>query len=226
MAISNNSTGLRTGVCTSTTRPTAPYEGQMIFETDTNRVLVWDNDAWVMIADTDSPPAMQLVKPTSVTGGTIVGSSIAVGTAVSSVVISGAFSAEFDAYKIVYTGGLASAGVNLQTRLGSTTTGYRSVMNGVSSASAAVQAYDNNTNTSWIWTGGASTTYCNYSVEIRQPFLSCPTFCENTLITNAADNYWNVRGSLADSNSYTAITIFPSSGTITGGTIAIYGYRK
>ena len=226
MAISNLTQGLRPGVCTSTTRPTAPYEGQMIYETDTNRVLVWDNAAWVMIADTDSPPALQIVKPSSVTGGTIVGNSVAVGSGVSSVTLNGVFSAEFDAYKITYTGGLASTAINLQTRLGSTTTGYRTAMNGVTAVSGAVAAYDNNTNTSWIWTGGASTTYCNYSVEIRQPFLSCPTFCENTLITNGADNYWVVRGSLADSNSYTAVTIFPSSGTITGGTMCVYGYRK
>jgi hypothetical protein len=33
----------------------------MIYETDTNRVLVWDNSAWVMIADTDQPPGLQLV---------------------------------------------------------------------------------------------------------------------------------------------------------------------
>jgi len=49
MAISSNTTGLRPGVCTSTTRPTAPYEGQMIYETDTDRVLVWNNSAWVMM---------------------------------------------------------------------------------------------------------------------------------------------------------------------------------
>jgi hypothetical protein len=61
MAISNVSSGLRPGVCSSTTRPQAPFEGQMIYETDTNRVLVWDNAAWVMIADTDQPPGLQLV---------------------------------------------------------------------------------------------------------------------------------------------------------------------
>ncbi len=61
MGISNVSNGLRSGVCTSTTRPSAPYEGQMIFETDTNRVLVWDNAAWVMIADTDTPPGLQFI---------------------------------------------------------------------------------------------------------------------------------------------------------------------
>ena len=49
MAISNNSTGLRPGVCTSTTRPTAPYEGQHIYETDTDFEFVWNGSAWVRI---------------------------------------------------------------------------------------------------------------------------------------------------------------------------------
>lgn len=47
MAISNNSTGLRPGVCTSTTRPTAPYTGQLIFETDTNSLYAWSGSAWI-----------------------------------------------------------------------------------------------------------------------------------------------------------------------------------
>jgi hypothetical protein len=46
MAISNNSTGLRPGVCTSTTRPTTPYEGQMIYETDTDMLGVWNGSSW------------------------------------------------------------------------------------------------------------------------------------------------------------------------------------
>jgi len=50
MAISSNATGLRSGVCTSTTRPTAPYEGQMIYETDTDKVLVWNGSAWLYSA--------------------------------------------------------------------------------------------------------------------------------------------------------------------------------
>ena len=52
MAISNNSTGLRPGVCTSTTRPTAPYEGQMIYETDTDMVAIWNGSAWRYISAT------------------------------------------------------------------------------------------------------------------------------------------------------------------------------
>lgn len=46
MAISNVSNGLRPGVCTSTTRPSSPYEGQTIYETDTDNVLVWNGSTW------------------------------------------------------------------------------------------------------------------------------------------------------------------------------------
>jgi len=52
MAISNNNTGIRTGVCTSSTRPTAPYEGQMIYETDTDMVAIWNGTAWRYLSST------------------------------------------------------------------------------------------------------------------------------------------------------------------------------
>jgi hypothetical protein len=52
MAISNVSSGLRPGVCTSTTRPQAPFEGQMIYETDTDMVALWNGTAWRYIAAT------------------------------------------------------------------------------------------------------------------------------------------------------------------------------
>jgi len=49
MAINSLSTGFRPGVCTSSTRPTAPYEGQQIYETDTDKLLVWNGSAWKQI---------------------------------------------------------------------------------------------------------------------------------------------------------------------------------
>jgi len=67
MAISNNNTGIRTGVCTSTTRPTAPYEGQMIYETDTDMVAIWNGTAWRYISATTptNGTVLQLVTGTS-----------------------------------------------------------------------------------------------------------------------------------------------------------------
>ena len=47
MTISATTRGLRPGVCTSTTRPGSPYDGQLIYETDTNRVAVYDTSSWV-----------------------------------------------------------------------------------------------------------------------------------------------------------------------------------
>ena len=47
MTVSNLSTGMRPGVCLSTSRPTVPYEGQMIYETDTDLVYLWNGTAWI-----------------------------------------------------------------------------------------------------------------------------------------------------------------------------------
>lgn len=49
MTISATTQGLRPGVCTSTSRPSSPFDGQVIYETDTNRVAVWDNTAWTYL---------------------------------------------------------------------------------------------------------------------------------------------------------------------------------
>lgn len=38
---------VRPGVCTSSTRPASPFEGQVIYETDTDKVLVYNGSAWL-----------------------------------------------------------------------------------------------------------------------------------------------------------------------------------
>lgn len=47
MAISSNTTGYRPGVCTSTSRPSSPYTGQAIYETNTNLMAIWNGSVWV-----------------------------------------------------------------------------------------------------------------------------------------------------------------------------------
>lgn len=48
MSVSSKATGLRPGVCTSTTRPGTPYTGQIIYETDTLRTLVYNGSSWLL----------------------------------------------------------------------------------------------------------------------------------------------------------------------------------
>lgn len=69
MGISNVSNGLRSGVCTSTTRPSAPYEGQMIYETDTDMVAIWNGTAWRYVAATTptNGTVLQVVTATTTT---------------------------------------------------------------------------------------------------------------------------------------------------------------
>lgn len=53
MTISATTQGLRPGVCTSTSRPSTPFDGMMIYETDTNLVLIWNGTAWRTLAYSD-----------------------------------------------------------------------------------------------------------------------------------------------------------------------------
>ena len=45
-AILGASSAIRAGVVTSSTRPSAPYDGQLIYETDTDKLLVFNGSAW------------------------------------------------------------------------------------------------------------------------------------------------------------------------------------
>jgi hypothetical protein len=59
-------------VCTSGTRPSAPDEGSMVYETDTKRMLIWNGAAWRIVADTDAAVGtpLQIVHTTNSTSTT------------------------------------------------------------------------------------------------------------------------------------------------------------
>lgn len=46
------STLIKPGVVTSSTRPSVPYEGQLIYETDTDMIALWNGSAWRYVAAT------------------------------------------------------------------------------------------------------------------------------------------------------------------------------
>jgi hypothetical protein len=59
MPISNylpSSRLIQPGVCTSSTRPASPFEGQAIFETDTDRMLIWNGSSWIIPNSPASSP--------------------------------------------------------------------------------------------------------------------------------------------------------------------------
>lgn len=63
---------IKPGVCTSTTRPTVPYTGQLIFETDTSRLAVWTGSAWQYETASEGPPGLVYITSVSFTAQTAV----------------------------------------------------------------------------------------------------------------------------------------------------------
>ena len=69
---------LKQGVCTSSTRPASPFEGQIIYETDTDMVAIWNGSAWRYIAAT-TPTNGSILQVQSTTLATIWSQSVASG---------------------------------------------------------------------------------------------------------------------------------------------------
>jgi len=64
-------------------------------------------------------------------------------------------------------------------------------------------------------------------VNLINPFLSKQTLFSTTFGVARTDAYLlNVAGYLANTTSYTGFTITAGAGTMTGGTIRVYGYRN
>jgi len=153
-------------------------------------------------------------------------SATTIGSAVSSVTVSSAFSATYDSYKIVINGGVASAGCGLRLTLGSASTGYYETLI-YSPWAGTVYTAPTSNGSSFPECGRGSTQNLGFNVDLQNPYLS-----KNTSYQSAIADYstsGSVRfsaGFLNDTTSYTAFTITPSTGTLTGGTIRVYGYSN
>jgi hypothetical protein len=145
-----------------------------------------------------------------------------VGSGVSSVTVSDAFSAEYDNYLITYTNGTGSTLGDIRLQLGSTTANYNNQL--LYGAYASTALAFGGTLSSFAYIGGSDTSEANIEVTLQCPFLTKQTKCFARYANTAAAVTFG--GILTDSTSYTAFTIIPSAGTITGGQINVYGFRK
>jgi len=216
MAISSNATGLRPGVCTSTTRPGSPYNGQVIYETDTKQTLVWQGSAWVMLTDADTPPGLELIK------------SVSVGSGVTSISVTSVFSATYDVYVIEISGMNSNVdGYGLKIKFNNTSgsTYYFAGVYMTVGSSTVTGFNDNGTSDGAFvcFSSGASAT--SASVQVFNPYAATNT----TWTFQSTANVYPSNGAGVDRNavSHTGFTLNSYSGaTMTGGTIRVYGYRN
>lgn len=199
---------IRSGVVTSGTRPSSPYVGQLIYETDTNRLAAYNGSAWI------SKDGLQLIKVQTI------------GTAVSSVTVTNAFSATYDNYKIIVNGGAGSTESNVGLTLGVSATGYYSAGALWQYPNTQTSAGDNNA-TSWTRACTMSTNSISADITLLQPFASARTSYNAWYMMSNGGQYGGLQAGFHNvSTSYTDFTLTPASGTMTGGTIYVYGYAK
>lgn len=148
-----------------------------------------------------------------------------IGTAVSSVAVTGAFSSDYDNYLITIAGGTHSTGsAGFYLQMGATTTGYYysfsyTAYNTTPSAAAGANV------AKWDYVGSCNSNGLQALIDINSPFLTKPTSYRSTVVNHT--NYaGNCVGLLNNTTSYTGFTLSLTAGTITGGTIRIYGYRN
>ena len=155
-------------------------------------------------------------------------STTTIGTTVSSVTVTGAFSATYDAYKIIITGGAGSTtNIGLGLQLGSTTTGYYNGMAGTQySTGNAFNSSDNNTS-NFTSIGTANPEGIQSELSILNPFAAKFTSINGSFAFSSTANLSrSFNGYVNNTTSYTAFTITTSTGTLTGGTIRVYGYQN
>lgn len=148
-----------------------------------------------------------------------------IGTGVTSVNVTGVFSATYDAYKIVISGGVGSINANIGLRLGGNTTGYYAGGQNVVYSTAAASLYSDNNVALWTRAGYATTDIISMSVELVNPFLSKFTTIQHAFIQGATANSSGQGSGFHNvASSFTDFTIIAAAGALTGGTIYVYGY--
>jgi hypothetical protein len=207
------------GVCTSSTRPASPFEGQAIFETDTDRMLIWNGTAWVIPnAPAQNPTGLELVESRTVTN-------------IGEVILENCFSATYRDYQVIVdiTNGTANQEMNMQFRAGGVTASsaayhfaqFGTVANGTASNTTTGSAAQQIPITFIPATQQNSTNYF-----IGQPFLTGFTMFSGDWLYDDGGTYIGRRtiGRHRVSASYTGLRI--STANAWTGAVSVYGYRN
>jgi hypothetical protein len=167
--------------------------------------------------------AQQLNDSFAAVGGLELISSTTIGTTVSSVTVTGTFSSTYNNYRVMVDVNSASTGLNLGLTLGSTATGYyRFLFIGTYSASTVSGA--NNQNATSFGALAVAADGCAGEIEIHNPNVAQETgFLSRVVEFATGGGHYVVGGYLNDTTAYTLTT---STGTITGGTVKVYGYKN
>jgi hypothetical protein len=185
-----------------------PTTGMTTYNQTTQQLETYNGSAYIGMS------GLQLVKKQTI------------GSGVSSVTVTGAFSAAYENYKIVITGGSASANDGIGIAMNGAGTAYYSSLIYTSYSSNTVVGFARSNVSSVIFMGYASAANgLSMNCDVEQPFLAKPTIFRGSHVQTISSGIAGTsNGTLVNTTSYTAFDIAPQTGTLTGGTIYVYGY--
>lgn len=164
------------------------------------------------------------VSSTGGTGATASDGVVTIGTGNTTVTVSNAFSSDWNAYRIIWTGGVTNATTAIGLQLGATVTAYYGARSATSVVGAAALLGDNNT-ALWTLASVGTTNYVFCDITLYQPNNATRTGIHAIYIegTGAVGTYTGYQ----DSNtSFTSFVLDPTgANTMTGGTLRVYGWR-
>lgn len=182
-----------------------PSEGMTTYRTDSQQIESYDGSEWRGMS------GLQLVKKQTI------------GSGVTSVTVTNAFSATYENYLIRISGGAASADENGALTLGASAANYNGSLLYTTYASTTLNGATDSASTKFSFIWRTTVAHPTANINLSGPFLAKPTAVNGTWITStAAGNYTGLHNV---STSYTDFTITPTAPTtLTGGTIYVYGY--
>jgi hypothetical protein len=190
----------------------SPSEGMTTYVQDRNQIETFDGVEYRGMS------GLQLVKKQTI------------GTGVTSVTVTNAFSATYDNYLIIINDGTYTSfsfgdSAPLVMTLGSTNTNYYRGGVSVDYTSSTVTGINTANGASWGSIGTAYAFGHDARVELFSPFLSKTTSMRSST-TGGNQGFLTQGGVLLNTTSYTSFTVAQFLGSMTGGTIYVYGYAR
>jgi hypothetical protein len=189
------------------------------------RLAVGANDT-VLTADSTAPTGMKWAAAGGGGSALTLISSTTIGSAVSSITVTDAFSSTYDNYLISINGGVASTSNSLSLQLGAITTGYFGFGIYGSASSSTVNGDNYNNTASFPFAAMGDTSNLSGSIYLQNPNLAKATMIYTLGSRTGTNGMSNLYGSNTSTTQHTAFTLTTSAGTITGGTIRVYGYAN
>lgn len=207
-------------IANAAARPASPYDGQVIYQQDTDQAYVWNGSAWVLLSTgTANPPGLEYITETTFSAQT-------------TCAIDNCFTTQYDSYRILWRqSNVSLTGTTLfRFRSGGSAIATNDYYYGgqVYTYNAASSSWQQGATSSVPFLISTGTTQPMATLEISNPrnsnrknFLMSASHAYSTYIGSTTHGILNLTATNYDGFQFTQ-----DAGGALSGTLTVYGYRK